>query len=115
MRRKRMGEKHNRMRDLYLGCTCRSDGELNKKTAGKDWGAPKEDKNKKPGRVVGREGPCNWRTVQTTGISGVGIDQSAGRLAPALDNSCPAENPSQLRKICRQSAGTRRSIRQKRR
>ena len=39
------------------------------------------------------------------GHLGGGIDQSAGRQAPALDNSCPAENPSQLRKICRQTAG----------
>ena len=43
------------------------------------------------------------------GHLGGGIDQSAGRPAPALDNSCPAENPSQLRKIRRQTAGIRQA------
>ena len=32
------------------------------------------------------------------GHLGGGIDQSAGRQAPALDNSCPAVNPSQVRR-----------------
>ena len=82
----------------------------------KVWVAPKEDRNKKPGRVGGTGGALQLADqADDEGHLGGGIDQSAGSLAPALDNSCPAENPSQLRKICRQTAGTRQSIRQKQR
>ena len=61
--------------------------------------APKEDRNKKPGRVGGTGGALQLADqADDEGHLGGGIDQSAGSLAPALDNSCPAENPSQLLK-----------------
>ena len=61
--------------------------------------APKEDRNKKPGRVGGTGGALQLADqADDEGHLGGGIDQSAGSPAPALDNSCPAENPSQLRK-----------------
>ena len=44
------------------------------------------------------------------GHLGGGIDQTAGSQAPALDNCCPVENPSQLRKIHRGKLGAHKNM-----